>query len=344
VSLDAETLPVVWFALLGALLAGYAVLDGFDLGVGMMHLFVARSDEERRICLGSIGPLWDGNEVWLVTFGGALFAAFPAAYATIFSGFYEIFMALLLALISRGVAIEFRGKRTSRAWRRSFDVTFAVASAAAALLFGVAVGNVIVGVPIDAAGEYAGSLGAQLQPYPLLVGFLTLTLFAMHGAIFLHLKTEGTLQVRVSRWMWRTFGVFVVTYLLTTCATLVALPHAIANLRHWPALWSAPVLAVLAIANVPREIRYGRPGRAFAASCAAIVALVFLLGAALFPNLLRASNDPAHSLGIWDASSSAKTLGIMLVVAGIGMPAVIVYTAIVYWTFRGKARLDSHGY
>jgi cytochrome bd ubiquinol oxidase subunit II len=344
VSLGIETLPVVWFALLGVLLAGYAVLDGFDLGVGMVHLFVARSDEERRLCLNSIGPLWDGNEVWLVTFGGALFAAFPAAYATIFSGFYGAFMALLLALITRGVAIEFRGKRASHAWRQSFDVAFALASAAAALLFGVAVGNVLVGVPIDAAGEYAGSLGAQLRPYPLLVGFLTLTLFAMHGTIYLHLKTEGALQARVGRWAWRAFGLFLVAYMLTTGATLVTLPHAISNLQHWPVLWAVPVLTVFAIANVPREIFHGRAGRAFVSSCATIIALVFLLGVALFPNLLRASNDPAHSLTLWDAASSTKTLGIMLVVAGIGMPAVLAYTGVVYWTFRGKVRLDPHAY
>ena len=343
-SLDAETLPVVWFALLGILLAGYAVLDGFDLGVGIVHLFVARSDAERRTCLRSIGPLWDGNEVWLVTFGGALFAAFPAAYATIFSGFYGAFMALLLALVSRGVAIELRGKRPSRAWRRSFDAAFALASAAAAVLFGVAVGNVLVGVPIDAAGEYHGSLALQLRPVPLLVGFLTLTLFALHGAIFLQLKTEGALRERALRWAWRAFGLFLVAYMLTTGATLVLLPHATANLMQWPALWVVPVLTVLAVANVPRELFAGRSSRAFVSSSATIVALVFLLGVALFPNLLRASNDPSHSLTLWDAASSTKTLGIMLVVAGIGMPAVLAYTAIVYWTFRGKVRLDDHGY
>jgi cytochrome bd ubiquinol oxidase subunit II len=343
-SLDAGTLPVVWFALLGVLLAGYAVLDGFDLGVGMVHLFVARSDEERRMCLQSIGPLWDGNEVWLVTFGGALFAAFPAAYAAIFSGFYGAFMALLFALIARAVAIELRGKRASRAWRRFFDAVFALASTAAALLFGVAVGNAIAGVPIDAHGDYAGSLAGQLRPYPLLVGSLTVTLFAMHGAIYLHLKTEGPLRERVQRWMWRAFGLFLVAYMLTSGATLVALPHVIANLQRWPVLWAVPVLAVLAIANVPREIFRGRSGRAFASSCATIAALVFLLGAALFPNLLRASNGPANSLTVWDAASSAKTLRIMLGIAGLGMPAVLAYTGLVYWTFRGRVRPDEQAY
>ncbi len=340
----AEWLPLIWFGLLGVLLVGYAVLDGFDLGVGMVHLFVAEDDTERRMVINSIGPLWDGNEVWLVTFGGALFAAFPEAYATLFSGFYTAFMLLLFALIFRAVSIEFRSKRHSRFWRRVWDVGFASGSFAATLLFGVAVGNVMQGVPLTAAGELHGRLADQLGPFPLLVGALAVTLFAMHGTIYLHLRTEGALQARTHRGMWRSFGLFLVVFMLTTMYTLVKVPSAVAGFSLHPLLWVIPVLNVLAIANIPRAIFLDRPGYAFASSCCTIAALVVLLGVALFPNLVPSSPHPEHSLTVWNAASSPKTLGIMLLIAGIGMPLVLGYTSIVYWTFRGKVELDEHSY
>jgi cytochrome d ubiquinol oxidase subunit II len=342
--MEADTLALVWFGLLGALLTGYAILDGFDLGVGIMHLFIARDDRDRRLTLNSIGPLWDGNEVWLVTFGGAMFAAFPEAYATIFSGFYSAFMLLLFALIFRAVSIEFRSKRASPFWRGAWDVGFALSSFVATLLFGVAVGNVIRGVPITAAGEYDGTLVAQLNPYALLVGALTVTLFAMHGTIFLYLKTDGELQLRAQRWMWRNFGLFLVVFMLATMYTLVAVPEAVAHFERLPLLWIIPVLNVLAIANIPRAIYNGNPGHAFFSSVCSIVALVFLLGAALYPNLVPSSPNPEHGLTIYNAASSPKTHGIMLLIALIGIPAVLAYTGLVYWTFRGKVTLDEHSY
>src|SRR5512138_2175246 len=189
-------LNLFWFILLGILLAGYAILDGFDLGVGILHLFV-RKDEERRIFMNSIGPIWDGNEVWLVTFGGAMFAAFPDVYATVFSGFYTAFMLLLFALIFRAVSMEFRSKRPSAWWRQFWDVSFAAGSILATFLFGVAVGNAMQGMPIGPDKEFQGTTMDLLRPYPLLVGLLAVATFAMHGANFLHLKTEGELQKRV---------------------------------------------------------------------------------------------------------------------------------------------------
>ena len=200
-------LRTVWFILLGVLLAGYAILDGFDLGVGILHPG-ARDDGERRIFMNSIGPLWDGNEVWLVTFGGALFAAFPEAYATAFSAFYLPFMLLLCALIFRAVSMEFRSKSESPVWRRSWDWSFFLSSLAAAVLFGIAVGDSMLGIPIGPDREFHGGLLDLLRPYSLLVGALNASMFAMHGAIYLHLKTEGQLQRRVRGWMWRAFGLF----------------------------------------------------------------------------------------------------------------------------------------
>jgi len=342
--MDGDLLALIWFGLLGVLLIGYAVLDGFDLGVGMLHLVLARGDTERRLTLNSIGPLWDGNEVWLVTFGGAMFAAFPEAYATVFSGFYSAFMALLFALIFRAVSIEFRSKMTSSAWRSVWDVGFALGSFLAALLFGVAVGNVLAGVPLDPLGEYHGSLLQQVNPYALLVGGLTVSLFAMHGTIFLYLKTEGELQQRAHHWVWHTFGVFLVFYIFTTMYTLVNVPHAIENLERFPLLWLVPILNVLAIANIPRAIYLGRAAYAFLSSIATIAAMIALLGVALFPNILRSNPNPEYSLTIFNASSSAQTLTIMLIIAFIGMPMVLTYTAVVYWTFRGKVTLDEHSY
>jgi cytochrome d ubiquinol oxidase subunit II len=336
-------LNLFWFVLLGALLTGYAVLDGFDLGVGILHPAV-REDGERRILLNSIGPLWDGNEVWMVTFGGALFAAFPEAYATAFSGFYIPFMALLFALIFRAVAIEFRSKHPGRSWRTFWDYSFFVASALATLLFGVAVGNAIRGIPIGADREFAGSLLDLLHPYALLVGLFAVATFAMHGAIYLSLKTEGALHERVRGWMWTSFGIFLVFYLFTTIFTLAAVPNALKNFADHPWLWGVVVLNVLAIANIPRAIHLDRPFYAFLSSAATIAALTALFGAALFPNLLTSSLGPELSLTIYNAASSEKTLGIMRLVAFLGLPFVLGYTAVVYWVFRGKVEIGKFSY
>jgi cytochrome d ubiquinol oxidase subunit II len=341
-------LNLLWFGLLGVLLAGYAILDGFDLGVGLLHLR-ARGDLERRVLLQSIGPIWDGNEVWLVTFGGAMFAAFPEAYATVFSAFYIPFMAVLFALILRAVSLEFRGKRESPGWRRFWDVGFSAASLLAALLFGVAVGALMVGIPLDDRGLFVGGVGDLLLPkalpfYPLLVGAMTVALFAMHGGIYLLLKTEEDLQARVGRWVWHAFGAFLVLYLLTTIATLAAVPRALRNFAQWPWLWGLAVASVLAVANVPRAIFMRRPLQAFLSSSAVIATLVALLGVALYPNLVPSSRVGAASLTIYNAASSARTLGIMALIAAIGMPFVLGYTALIYWTFRGKVRLVERGY
>lgn len=342
--MDWATLAVIWFGLEGVLLMGYAILDGFDLGVGILHPFVPRTDRERRVAINAIGPVWDGNEVWLVTFGGALFAAFPEAYATVFSGFYTAFMLLLAALIARAVSMEFRSKVEGDGWRRFWDWAFFGGSAAATLLFGVAVGNAMVGMPLDAAGNFTGTLLDQLAPYPILVGLMTVALFAMHGGLYLYLKTEGEFQQRLRDWLWRSWGIFLVLYMLTTMYTLALVPRATANFERWP--WAAlvVVVGVLAVANIPRALHWGRPFQAFASSCAVIATLVMLFGLALYPNLVTASNDPAYSVTIFSAASSPKTLTIMLIIAIIGMPFVLAYSSIIYWAFRGKVRLDDHSY
>jgi cytochrome bd ubiquinol oxidase subunit II len=336
-------LNLFWFILLGVLLTGYAILDGFDLGVGILHLF-SKGDTERRIFMNSIGPLWDGNEVWLVTFGGALFAAFPNAYATAFSGFYLPFMFLLFALIFRAVSMEFRSKQEMRWWRSAWDVSFTLASALATLLFGVAVGNMMIGLPIGADMESQGTILGMLNPFSLLVGVFAVAAFAMHGAIYLYLKTEGDLQQRIHSWMWTSFGIFLVLYMITTVTTLVTLPSAVTNFRDIPWAWVVVVLNVLAIANIPRAIHLGKPLYAFISSSCTIAALTFLFGFALFPNMIVSSLDPAWNLTIYNAASSQKTLGIMMWMAFLGMPFVLSYTIAIYWIFRGKTRLGTFSY
>jgi len=336
-------LNVTWFALLVVLLAGYAVLDGFDLGVGMLHL-LARGDAERRTFITTIGPIWDGNEVWLVTFGGALFAAFPEAYATIFSGFYMVFMLVLLALIARAVSLEFRSKRESTVWRTTWDVVFFLASTLATLLFGAGVGNAMIGVPLDDRGIYVGGFFRLLNPYALLVGLLAIAMFLMHGAIYLHLKTVGRLQERIYRWMWRSYGLFLFLYLLVTIVTVVTVPRATAPFLRYPAAWLVVLANVAAVLSIPYALRRHWSGRAFLASCLTVCAFVLLLALALMPNLVTSSPNPEHSLTIYNAASSQKTLGIMLVVALIGMPFVLAYTSIIYWVFRGRVAAGEGGY
>jgi len=337
------TLEFIWFVLMAVLLAGYAILDGFDFGVGMLHP-LARDEHERRLFVNAIGPLWDGNEVWLVTFGGAMFAMFPEAYATIFSGFYLAFVLLLFALIFRAVSLEFRGKIASARWRRVWDWSFFGSSLLATVLFGVAVGNGVLGIPLDARGVYAGDFWDLLGPYQLLTAGLTLALFALHGGLFLHLKTEGAVQERLGGVLWHAWGVFLVLYLLTTIYTLLAVPSASANFRHYPWAGAAVVVSVLAIAYRPRALFLQRYGRAFLASTLTIACMVFLFAMAVYPNVVPARNDPALSWTIYSAASSPKTLTIGLLFAGIGMPFVLAYTGLVYWAFRGKVRLDAQSY
>jgi len=337
-------LNAAWFVLIGVLFTGYAMLDGFDLGVGALHLFT-KEDEERRVMLNAIGPVWDGNEVWLVTGGGALFAAFPNVYATVFSGFYLAFVLLLVALIFRGVAIEFRSKQPMRWWRQMWDISFSAGSVLSSLLIGVAMGNIAWGIPIDDRGEFAGTFWSLLHPYSLLLGVTTVALFMMHGAIYALMKTEGTLHDKLRGWINQCIIFFIICYAVTTMATLLYVPHMAARLRANPWLFSLALANMLAIANIPREIHRGRDWWAFLSSCAAMISLMGLFGLEMFPNLVL-SNDPAmaHSLTIYNAASSAKTLGIMLTIAAIGVPVVLAYTVSIYWIFRGKVKLDKMSY
>jgi cytochrome d ubiquinol oxidase subunit II len=336
-------LNTIWFILIGILFTGYAMLDGFDLGIGSLHLFT-KKDEERRIMLNTIGPVWDGNEVWLVVGGGALFAAFPNVYATVFSGFYLAFVLLLVALIFRAVAIEFRSKQPMRWWRQMWDTGFNAGSILSSMLIGIAMGNIAWGISLDEHGDFTGTFWDLLGPYPLLLGVTTVALFMMHGAIYGLLKTDGELHDRLRRWINNTIIFFIVCYAVTTMATLLYVPHMAARVRANPWLFSIAILNMLAIANIPREIHHGRDYRAFLSSCVAMIALMGLFGLEMYPNLVLSNPIPANSLNIHNAASSHKTLGIMLTITVIGVPAVLAYTVSIYWIFRGKVKLDRMSY
>jgi len=339
-----ESLEFTWFLIFVLLLTGYAILDGFDLGVGMLHLF-AKKDEERRIMLNSIGPVWDGNEVWLVTAGGALFAGFPEIYATMLSAFYAPVMLLLSGLIFRAVAIEFRSKEKMAWWRWSWDIAFSLASLVIAFVLGIMLANLIHGIKLDVFGEYIGTLEDLLHPYAFLIGVFVSTLFLMHGSIYILMKTEGELHDKMRNRAQSCMILFIITYTVTTMATLIYEPHMIDALRERPVFFLIAIVNILAVANIPREIFHGRDHRAFLSSCLNMICLFALYAIGTYPNVIRSIYDPEHlSITVYNGASSKLTLKILFIFALIGMPLVISYTTVVYYIFRGKVKMDKHSY
>jgi cytochrome d ubiquinol oxidase subunit II len=354
---------VVWYLLVGILLIGYAILDGFDLGVGIWHLF-AKGNTNRRLLMNSIGPVWDGNEVWLITAGGALFAAFPHVYATSFSAFYLPFMMLLCALIFRAVSMEFRGKEDKQWWRNMWDYSFFGGSLLATILFGVAIGNVVLGFEIGADKEFMGSFFDLLTPYAILAGVFNVSMFALHGAIYLNLKTEGELQEQARKWAKYAYIAFVILFTTITAYTLYLKPEMIANFSFgtveapWEAhgfvaehqtlvsvfAWAVVLLNILSILNIPRTLVKGKEMQAFISSALTIGAIIGLFALGIFPNMMISSLDPAYNLDIYNASSSQGTLSTMFYISIFGLPFVLGYTSIIYWTYRGKVELTENSY
>jgi cytochrome d ubiquinol oxidase subunit II len=338
------TLNDVWYALFIAIIAGYLILDGFDIGVGILHPFVARSDAERRSVLNSIGPVWDGNEVWLVLAGGVLFAVFTFAYASLFSGFYVAFMLVLLGLILRTVSIEFRSQRPGPGWRRLWDSIFCGSSLALALLFGVAFGNILLGVPLSAKGTITASLIDLLSPFALLIGVTTAFMFAMHGALYLTIKTEGALQVRVRRALPRMLLIFFVLNTVVVLFMLILNLHVQTRYLHqiWPVIF--PALALGALYVVWRMLGVGRYVTALVASAVMIALLLISVGVGQYPDLLLSTTNSSYDLTTTNAASQSNTLMVCLIFALIGMPFVILYSAGAYYIFRGKVRIESESY
>jgi cytochrome d ubiquinol oxidase subunit II len=334
----------VWFVLYVVIIGGYVILDGFDLGVGVLYPFISRDDTERRLVLNSIGPVWDGNEVWLVLGGGALFAAFPLVYASLFSGFYLAMMAVLLVLILRAVAIEFRSKRPGTRWRATWDWFFFGSSAGIAFLLGVALGNVLRGVDLDSAGNIDAAFVDLLSPYALALGVTAVLMLTLHGAIFLTLKLEDDLLARVQHLVPRLMIAFFLAMTAMIVWTLLLEEQFADNYRD--RLWTAvfPVAALGAALVAWQSILRAADMRAFVASATMIGLLMASVAAALYPVMIPSTIDPAYDLTIYNAASAEETLTVMLVIAVIGMPFVLLYTAGVYYFFRGRVRLDDTSY
>jgi cytochrome d ubiquinol oxidase subunit II len=330
-------LPVIWAGLIGTAVAMYVVLDGFDLGVGVLFPYLARTEDEKRTLAGAIGPVWDGNEVWLLAGGGALFAAFPMAYATVFSGFYLALMLVLFALILRAVALEFRAHDTAR--KGLWNAVFVGGSFVPALLFGVALGNVVVGVPLDARTEFAGTFFTLLRPLPLAFGVVGLCVFLLHGSAYAALKTDGAIRERARK----AAGIMSVVVMIALFLAFVFVWIYVSDVFDRVPSWLIGDVVFLSCALFLIALRKGRDGRAVFFSSAIFLGLWGVVGAIHYPNLVRAT-DPALSLTLANASSSPLTLKVMLIIALAGMPLVVGYTVFAYRVFKGKARPGDGGY
>ena len=341
----------VWFVLVGVLLTGYAIFDGFDLGVGVLYPFLGKSEQDKTVMRRSVGPVWDGNEVWLLTGGGALFAAFPAVYATVFSGFYLALTLLLFALIFRAASLEFR--HSDPAWAKLWDGAFFVGSAVPALLFGVAVGNIVRGVPLTAAGEmiagggepiFLGNLLAALNPYALVIGVFGLVWITLHGASWLCVKTTGDLYQRAVKLRKTLLVVFAVMIAVSTAATALLVPGAFAKVTGSVVGWVFVLVviggAVLSWVSASR----GKDRPAWYGTTLAVVGMVGVWAASIYPALVPALPGSAGgALTIANASSSTLTLTVMLIIAAIGVPLVLWYHFIVYRAYKGKIELPVEG-
>ncbi|MER5205213.1 cytochrome d ubiquinol oxidase subunit II [Streptomyces sp. NPDC002825] len=318
----------VWFVLIAVLWIGYFFLEGFDFGVGVLTKLLARNRAEKRVLINTIGPVWDGNEVWLLTAGGATFAAFPEWYATLFSGFYLPLLIILVCLIVRGVAFEYRAKRPEENWQRNWEQAIFWTSLIPAILWGVAFGNIVRGVKIDGDMEYVGGFWDLLNPYALLGGLVTLTLFTFHGAVFASLKTVGDIRGRARA----------LALKLGLVTAVLALGFLIWTQVHTGDGWSlaAMLVAVVALVGAIAAIKAGREGWSFALSGVTIAAAVAMLFLALFPDVMPSSLNPAWSLTVTNASSSPYTLKIMTWCAAIATPLVLLYQSWTYWVFRKR--------
>nr|WP_298125810.1 cytochrome d ubiquinol oxidase subunit II [uncultured Pseudoxanthomonas sp.] len=371
IPLDYATLRLIWWLLLGILLIGFAVMDGFDLGVGTLLPAVARTDAERRLVLNVVGPVWEGNQVWLILGGGAIFAAFPALYAVSFSGFYLAMFLILFALILRPVGFKFRSKVEDRRWRAVWDWALFVGGFVPALVFGVAMGNVLLGVPFHFDDtlriHYSGGFFGLLSPFAVLCGLVSVAMLVAHGASMLVIKTDGPVAMRARRFgslaavatavlfvlagVWVAKGVdgyAVVGAAVTDAASNPLFKQVtsarggwMANYQAMPWTWLFPVLGVVGSLAAAALLRAGRGMAAFLASALAIAGIILTEGLAVFPFLLPSSTHPASSLTLWDASSSHLTLFVMLVATVVFLPLVLLYTAWVYRVLRGKVSPES---
>lgn len=333
-----ELFQIIWFVLIGFLFAGYSVLDGFDLGVGSLLPFLAKKEEEKRLLFNAIGPFWDGNEVWLVTAGAALFAAFPYAYATVFSGFYLAFMLLLFSLIFRAVSLELWSLDERR--KSFWEWAFVIGSFLPSLLYGIALGNVVVGVPLNEHMDFTGSFFTLFRPFPLAVGLFGLIAILLQGGTYAVMKSSGEVRKRARKivnTLWILFFLFLAVCFLST---YIYMPEITGKLFMWVSLMAVIVSWIL----LKIFLNKGNDTAPFYMSSISFMGLWGIIGAVHFPNLVKASNNPSFSLTIHNASSTELTLKLMFIIVLIGMPVVMAYSAYIYKVFKGKVGIEEKGY
>jgi cytochrome d ubiquinol oxidase subunit II len=329
----------IWFVILAGMLIVYAVLDGYDLGVGMLLLYVARSKEERGQARDSIAPVWNGNEVWLIAAGGAMFMAFPRLYSASFSGFYLPLMLVLWLLIFRGVGFEFRHTYHHFMWTNFWDLTFSGASALLAVVYGVAVGNVLRGVPLSSDGVFQGSFSLLLNPFSVLGGVVSLVVLALHGAAYLAFKTDGGVQIRARSLIFPLWLTSLILIAALSVFSFLVRPNFAANYLHWPILIVLPIAAAVTVASIPFYHRKGEDRSVFAGTSRLIIALLGSAAAGLFPRLLPSLFGTAQNdLTIYNAASNHHSLWTALVVNAIALIVVIAYTTYVHIVWGGKVR------
>jgi cytochrome d ubiquinol oxidase subunit II len=340
---DHTTLSMIWFVITGLLLLAYLVLDGFDLGVGILHP-VARTEEDRQIMMNAIGPFWNGNEVWLVTFAGVLFGAFPVAYAALLSGFYNLFMLILFCLIFRAVSLEFRSQVSNKLWRFFWDGCFWFSSVLVTMVFGIIIGNSILGVPLSENQTFMQGIGDQLNLYSILIGACLTSLFALHGSMFLFLKTEGELKKHIHTWTKRTFVLFLVLFVITLIVTLEVDPIIYEQVSMHSLVWVLVSLCCVAILSMFVSLLRAHPTCAFLSSSCTIGALSLLFCAVMYPTLIYSRIDRAFDLTIYNASSGEHSLNIMFIFALIGFPLIMTYTFVIYRVFWSSKPTANHEY
>jgi cytochrome d ubiquinol oxidase subunit II len=368
---DYETLKLIWWLFVGVLLVGFAITDGFDLGIGALLPFLGKNDNERRVIINSVGATWDGNQVWFITAGGAIFAAWPIVYATAFSGFYIALILTLFAMFFRPVGFDYRSKVADPRWRSAWDWGLFAGGFVPALIFGVAFGNLLQGVPFsfdsDVRVTYTGTFWALLNPFGLLAGVVSLTMLLMHGSIYLQIRTEGVIAERARRATKITGALFILAFIgagiwimngIDGYRILSMLPANVAsipldktvekaagawmsNYHSYPLLWLAPLLGIVGALLAMVFSGAKKPVMAFIASSVMLAGVIFTAGIAMFPFIMPSSSDPRSSLTIWDSVSSHMTLQIMFWVVLIFLPIVLAYTSWVYSVLRGKITVET---
>lgn len=340
---EVTLLQIIWFILVTILLGVYFVLDGFDLGVGVLSLFLKDSDE-KRLLINSIGPFWDGNEVWLIAGGGSIFAAFPLVYATAFSAFYLAVYLLLFALFFRAVAIELRNKVDSVNWKKFWEISFGIGSLLALILLGVAFGNILRGLPLNSSKVFTGSFFELLNPYSILVGVFALIMGLMHSAIYLTLRTTGKLEEKYQKLSNTFYIVFVISFLLITIISLFVSKYLFDGITHSPFFWVLLLLLIVSLVIVPVSLNSKNNKRAFLFSSFSLFSIIGLAAVGMYPRLIPSVTNLNNSLTIMNSSSTERTLLTMLIIALIGMPLVIIYTVYIYRVFKGKTEITDESY